>query len=62
MRVLSLFEIAAELVRRGMTMNRERNEQIRFWYPDGVPEDQIDALRARLEVRGNLRVVAAGGA
>ena len=61
-RVLSLFEIAAELVRRGMTMNRERNEQIRFWYPDGVPEDQIDALRARLEVRGNLRVVAAGGA
>ncbi len=60
-RVLSLFEVAAELVRRGMAMSRERNEQIRLWHPEGVPEDQIDALRARLEVRGNLRIVAAGG-
>ena len=61
-RVLSLFEVAAELVRRGMSMNRERNEQIRSWHPDGVPENQMDALCSRLEARGNLRIVAAGGA
>jgi transposase InsO family protein len=59
-RVLTLFEVAAELARRGEAMTAERNAQVRAWYPDGVPEDQLDELQARLTVRAGLRVV--GGA
>jgi transposase InsO family protein len=63
-RVLTLFEVAAELARRGEAMTAERNAQVRAWYPEGVPEDQIDELKARLaareSARAGLRVV--GGA
>lgn len=59
-RVLTLFEVAAELVRRGVTMTRETNAQVRSWYPDGVPEAELDALKDRLTVRAGLRVVAGG--
>lgn len=61
-RVLPLFEAAAELARRGTAMSRERNDQVRTWYPDGVPEDEMDALAARLAVRQGLRVVGGGAA
>lgn len=61
-RVLSLFEVAAELARRGVAMSADRNAQVRTWHPDGVPEDQLDALQARLTVRAGLRVVAGGAA
>ena len=61
-RVLSLFEAATELVGRGVEMTVERNNQIRAWYADGVPEDELDALQARLAVRAGLRVVAGGSA
>ncbi|HEY0954002.1 MAG TPA: integrase [Roseateles sp.] len=61
-RVLTLFEVAGELVRRGVAMTAERNAQVRTWHPDGVPEDQLDALAERLQVRAQLRVVAGGGA
>lgn len=60
-RVLTHFEAAAELARRGVALSAERHAQIRTWHPDGVPEDQIDDLQARLEVRASLRVVAGGG-
>lgn len=60
-RVLPLFEAAGELVRRGLVLNGERHTQIRTWYPDGVPEDELDDLQARLTVRAGLRVVAGGG-
>lgn len=61
-RVLSQFEAAQALVARGMTMNRELAALLRREWPEGVPEDELDALHARLTVRGGLRVVAGGGA
>ncbi|HEY8710744.1 MAG TPA: integrase, partial [Burkholderiaceae bacterium] len=56
-RILTLFEAAGELVRRGLEMNAERNAQVRSWYPDGVPESEMDQLQQRLTVRASLRVV-----
>lgn len=61
-RVLTGFEAAAELRRMGVEMDREKTAQLRAWYPDGVPEDQLQALMERLTVRAGLRVVAGGGA
>lgn len=61
-RVLTLFEAASELVRRGVQMTVERNGQIRSWYADGVPEDELDDLQHRLTVRAGLRMVAGGSA
>lgn len=61
-RVLTLFEAAAELARRGVALSPERHSQIRAWHSDGVPEDQLDALADRLQARAQLRVVAGGGA
>lgn len=59
-RVLNGFEAAAELRRKGLEMTREITANIRAWYPDGVPEGELDALHARLTVRSGLRVVAGG--
>ena len=61
-RVLTPFEASAELVRLGVTMSRETSAQVRAWYPNGVPEDQLPDLQARLTVRSGLRVVAGGAA
>ena len=61
-RVLTAFETATELARMGVTMTRENSAQVRAWYPDGVPEDMLKDLQARLAVRSGLRVVAGGGA
>lgn len=58
--VLTLFQAAGELVRRGLVMTPERNAQVAQWHPDGVPEDALDDLVHRLTVRATLRVV--GGA
>lgn len=63
-RVLTHFESGAELTRRGVAMNGERHAQVRAWYAEGVPEDQLDDLQARLtlraDVRAGLRVVNGG--
>lgn len=59
-RVLTLFEVARELNAKGVAMTAEKNAQVRSWYPDGVPEDQIEDLQARLTVRAGLRMVAGG--
>jgi len=61
-RLLTLFEASRLLAEKGLAMNAERHVQIRAWHPDGVPEDQLDDLQARLTVRAGLRVVAGGGA
>lgn len=58
--ILTRFEAAAELARRGVAMSPERNAQVRAWYPDGVPETELDDLVRRLTVRAGLRVVAGG--
>ncbi|MDP3652436.1 MAG: integrase [Rhodoferax sp.] len=60
-RMLSQFEAAQALKDRGVAMNKELVATLRSLHPEGVPEDQLDALEARLTVRGGLRVVAGGG-
>ncbi len=60
-RMLSQFEAAQALVARGLSLHAEMIATLRSLHPDGVPEDQLDALQARLTVRGGLRVVAGGG-
>lgn len=59
-RTLSQFEIAQALVARGLTMTPELVATLRSLHPEGAPEDQINAIHARLTVRGGLRVVAGG--
>lgn len=59
-RVLTQFEAAAELRRKGLEMTREMVASLRTWYPNGVPEAELDDLQARLTVRTGLRVVAGG--
>ena len=58
--ILTHFEAATELLRRGVSLDVEKNRQIASLYPDGVPETDIDNLAQRLSVRAGLRVV--GGA
>lgn len=59
-RVLNAFETAKALQGMGMSMDREKSSQLRAWYPEGVPEDQLQAVYDRLTMRGQLRVVAGG--
>lgn len=58
--VLTHFQAASELVRRGLQMTPERNAQVASWYPQGVPEAELDELQRRLTVRATLRVVGGG--
>ncbi len=60
-RLLTLFEVAAWLAKAGVAMDATKNGQVRAWYPEGVPEDQLADLQARLSVRASLRMVAGGG-
>ena len=60
--VLNWFEATRALKERGVAMNKERVSQLRAWYPDGVPENELDNLQHRLTVRAGLRVVGGGGA
>ena len=60
-RMLAGFALAQALAARGVKMSLEANALIAELYgKDGVPEDQLDALQARLSVRAGLRVVAGG--
>ena len=61
-RVLTQFEAAQALVARGVGMSAELVGTLRNLHPEGVPEDQLDALQARLTVRSGLALVAVGGA
>lgn len=61
-RVLSQFEAAKALAARGVAMSPELVATLRHSWPEGVPEDQLDDLQARLTVRAGLRMVAGGGA
>lgn len=56
-RVLTHFEAAQALLRKGATLNAETHARIAEWHPDGVPESQIDQLQQRLTARAGLRVV-----
>lgn len=59
-RILSLFEVAAELARRGVAMDADKNRQISQWHPQGVAESALDDLQARLVARAGLRLVGGG--
>ena len=59
-RVLTIFEVAAWLAANGVLMTREKSAQVRSWHPDGVPEDELKALAAKLSVRASLRVIPGG--
>ncbi len=61
-RVLSPFEAASALSRCGVVMDAAKAAQVRAWYPEGVPEDELQALQERLTLRAGLRMVAGGGA
>lgn len=59
-RVLTIFEVCAWLATNGVAMSREKNAQVCAWHPEGVPEDQMKALAAKLSVRAGLRVISGG--
>ena len=56
-KVLTGFELATALADAGQEMNREVNARVAALYPDGVPEGEVPALIARLQVRAGLRIV-----
>ena len=55
--VLTHFEAARALAGRGVPMSPELVATLKHLHPDGVPEPELDALAARLQVRTTLRVV-----
>lgn len=59
--VLTQFVAVQTLVARGVPISPELVATLKNLHPAGVPEDQLDALQARLSVRGGMRLVAAGG-
>lgn len=57
-RVLTIFEAAKTLAARlGQPLAPAQLALLRQSHPEGVPEDQLDALQQRLATRGALRVV-----
>jgi transposase InsO family protein len=56
-KTLSHFEAAMALTARGLEMDREKNRKVTEWYPDGVPETEVESLCARLSAMPNLRAV-----
>ena len=58
-RLLTHFEAAAALTGMGVSASAERNAAI-LAYANGVPEDDLPAIKARLTVRAGLRVVNGG--
>jgi hypothetical protein len=60
---LTHFEAARRLAARGVAMDAEKNQRVREWYPDGVPESELAALETRLAgltaapAPANLRLV-----
>lgn len=59
-RTLTQFEAAQALVKRGVAMSAELVATLKTLHADGVPEDALDALHARLTVRAGLRIVNGG--
>lgn len=55
--LLTHFLAAQALLRTGMALSAETHARIAEWYPDGVPETDIEQLKHRLTMRAHLRVV-----
>ena len=60
-RTLNYVQVLSALTRLGVAPSAERNAQVLAWHADGLAEDDLPALAARLTVRGGLRVVNGGG-
>jgi len=56
-RLFTHFEAAAWLSAAGVSPTPERHASVRAWHPEGVPEDQLEALKTRLLAKQQLRVV-----
>lgn len=56
-RLLTHFQAAQELLRRGVTLTADTHASIAEWHPEGVPETEIEQLQQRLVTRAGLRVV-----
>lgn len=54
---LNHVQIAKALVGKGVAMDATKAALVRQWYPDGMPDGELDALAQRLQVRQSLRVV-----
>lgn len=54
---LTAFQALQALSRMGVTPTADTHARIAEWYPDGVPETDIEQLKHRLTVRSGLRVV-----
>lgn len=59
-RLLTQFEAAQALKAMGLALSGELIATLKTLHPEGVPEDQLDALFGRLSVRRGLRVVNGG--
>lgn len=59
-RVLTHFEAGRAMTLAGIPPSEERRSRMADWYPDGVPEDALPALQARLTAREGLRLVVGG--
>lgn len=55
--LLTHFQAAQALLRAGLALTADTHARIAEWYPDGVPETDIEQLKHRLTVRSGLRVV-----
>jgi transposase InsO family protein len=55
--VYSGFDLATWLVDNGVAMTPERNALVAELYPNGVPEEALLSVKARLTVRAGLRIV-----
>lgn len=60
--VLKVFEAQTRLLAMGLQDKAAGVKHLMANYPDGVPEDQLEAIYARLTVRSGLALVAVGGA
>ncbi len=58
--LLTHFEAVRALVAKGVAMSPELIGTLKSLHPEGVPEEQLDDLAARLTVRAGLRVVGGG--
>ena len=59
-RTLSPFEAAQALSASGIKMTADIANTLRTQYAQGVPEDELDALKHRFSVRSSLKVVNGG--
>lgn len=56
-KTLTITAAAMSLVKRGVEITPMRRSQLESWYPNGVPESEMDLLQERISKVANLRAV-----